>query len=195
MIGLTVAGHESPRRLTGIIQCDISVGNLMMNEEIGNPSQEAFLIDLDLAYKQGRDEWSGAPSKTGTKVFMAIGALLGDKHSFMHHLESFFWVLFWVCIHYTGPNCPGRVVPEFEEWNDMSITVLAVQKAGTVAHERRFLRMGEVVTPYFQPLVPHLNRLRREVFPNGHAWERENDRLYVDMEHVLRRAMEDPDVE
>jgi Fungal protein kinase len=113
MIGLTVAGHQSLRRLTGIIQCDISIGNLMMNEEIGNPSQEAFLIDLDLAFKEARDEWSCAPSKTGTKIFMAIGALHGDPHSFMHDLESFFWVLFWMCIHYTGPNCPGRVVKEF----------------------------------------------------------------------------------
>lgn len=31
---------------------------------------------------------------------IAIGALLGEQHSFMHDLESFFWVLFWICIHY-----------------------------------------------------------------------------------------------
>lgn len=55
---------------------------------------DGFLIDLDLAVKTDRENASGAPSKTGTKVFMAIGALYGEDHNFMHDLESFFWVLF-----------------------------------------------------------------------------------------------------
>jgi hypothetical protein len=36
---------------------------------------------------------SGAKGKTGTRAFMAIGALLGEQHSFMHDPE----LLFWVC--------------------------------------------------------------------------------------------------
>jgi len=35
---------------------------------------------------------------------MAIRALLSEQHLFMHDLESFFWVLFWICIHYDGPG-------------------------------------------------------------------------------------------
>jgi Fungal protein kinase len=38
MLVLTIVGHESLRGLTGIIHNDISVGNLMMNEEGDNPS-------------------------------------------------------------------------------------------------------------------------------------------------------------
>jgi hypothetical protein len=53
-----------------------------------------FLIDLDLAVKEQRISASGAKGKTGTRAFMAIGTLLGEQHSFMHDLESFFWVLF-----------------------------------------------------------------------------------------------------
>ena len=101
---LTVAGHESLRDLTGIIQSDISIDNLMMNEEEDNPSRQSFLIVLDPAIKESRENPSGAPRKTGTRAFMAIGALYGEKHTFMHDLESFFWVLFWICIHYNGPN-------------------------------------------------------------------------------------------
>ena len=56
-------------------------------------------------------------SKTGTRTFMAIDALYGEEHSFMHDLESFFWVLFWTCIHYNEPNKESRVVPKFEKWN------------------------------------------------------------------------------
>lgn len=66
----------------------------MTNEDDNNPSWPSFLIDLDLAIKEQRDIASGARGKTGTRTFMAIGALLGDQHSFIHDLESFFWVLF-----------------------------------------------------------------------------------------------------
>lgn len=69
-----------------ILHRDISVGNVMLNEA----EDDGFLIDLDLAVKIDREKASGAPSKTGTKVFMAIGALYGEDHSFMHDLESFF---------------------------------------------------------------------------------------------------------
>src|SRR2546423_7049356 len=59
----------------------------------------------------------GARGKTGTRAFMAIGVLLDKKHSFRHDLESFFWVLFWICVHYSSPNEESRVVPRFEKWN------------------------------------------------------------------------------
>lgn len=64
-----------------------------------HPSWGAFLIDLDLAIKEQREQSSGARGKTGTRAFMAIG-LEDENHSFMHDLEPFFWVLFWICIHY-----------------------------------------------------------------------------------------------
>lgn len=72
----------------------------MINEDVNNPSWSAFLIDLDLANKESREAVSGAKDKTRTRAFMAIGALLDEQHSFTHDLESFFWVLFWICIHY-----------------------------------------------------------------------------------------------
>jgi hypothetical protein len=48
--------------------------------------------------------------KTGTRAFMPIAQLLGDELSFVDSLESFFWVLFWICIHFNGPDNTGRVV-------------------------------------------------------------------------------------
>jgi hypothetical protein len=46
---------------------------------------------------------------------MAIGVLHDDeKHLFMHDLESFFWVLFWICIYCNGPN-EEMVVPQFDK--------------------------------------------------------------------------------
>lgn len=90
----------------------------MMNEEKKNPSRLAFLIDFDLAIKEQREEPWGARTKTGTRAFMAIRLLYGEKHSFMHDLELFFWVLFWICIHHNDPNEKRRAVPRFEKWKN-----------------------------------------------------------------------------
>ena len=42
----------------------------------------------------------------------------------MHDLESFFWVLFWICVHYSGPD-ESRVIPRFEKWNYVDTEELA----------------------------------------------------------------------
>jgi hypothetical protein len=126
---------------------------------------------------------------------MAIGALYGEKRSFRHDLESFFWVLFWICIHYSGPNGEGRVVPRFEKWNYADTEELAEIKKGMVGHEGDFLKMAsEYFTAYYKPLIPWVNKLRRLVFPNGERWEKDDPKLYSRMRDVLRKAIEDPGV-
>lgn len=78
-----------------ILHRNISVGNIMLIKN----KDDGFLIDFDFINKTSNDKAFGAPSKTGTKIFMAIGASIGEQHSFMHDLELFFWVLFWICIY------------------------------------------------------------------------------------------------
>ena len=166
----------------------------MMNEEEDNPSWPSFLIDLDLTIKENREEPSDAPNKTGTRAFMAIGALYGEKHSFMHDLESFFWVLFWICIHYSGPS-ESRVVPKYDLWNYVDMKELAKTKKGEVDDEGDFIRtVEENFMPYYQPLIPWVNRLRKVVFPDGWRQRKENQELYSRMKAVLQEAREDPQV-
>jgi hypothetical protein len=166
----------------------------MINEDDDNPSWQSFLIDLDLAVKEQRERVSGARGKTGTRAFMAIGVLLGEKHSFMHDLESFFWVLFWICVHYVGPN-DERIVPRFEKWNYMDTEELAGMKKGLVDDEGDFLKIAEMTfTPYYQSLIPWVNRLRRQIFPGGGRWKKENQNLYSTVRGILLEALEDPKV-
>ena len=148
-----------------MLQRDISINNLMVNEDAENSSWPAFLMDLDLAVKEQRVKSSGARGKTGTRAFMAIGVLLDDEqHSFMHDLESFFWVLFWICVHYDGPgNSVGAT--EFECWNYESSAKLAELKKGLISDGRGFLKMMQTKsTFYYKPLVPYIKSLRRKVF-------------------------------
>jgi hypothetical protein len=72
------------------------------------------LIDFDLVFKEQQEERLEVQGKAGTRVFIAIGVLLGEKHLFIYNLESFFWVLFWIYIYYTEPDWKGRVT-KFEE--------------------------------------------------------------------------------
>jgi len=180
-----IEGHESLRR-AGFLHRDISINNLMVNNDNSNPSWPSFLIDLDLAVREQREGASGAKGKTGTRAFMAIGALLGEQHTFMHDLESFFWVLFWICIHYDEPR-QGRAVRQFDKWNYVDMEELAKQKLGTVAQEAIFMwTITDHFTPHYRPLIPLLGRLRKMVFPGGGPWEREEDGLYSRMREALR---------
>jgi hypothetical protein len=187
-----IDGYESLYTRAGMLQCDISPNNLMVNEDEDNPSWHAFLIDLDLAIKDDRTKSSGARRKTGTRAFMAIGVLLDDElHSFMHDLESFFWVLFWICIHYHGPD-QERVMKRFDKWNYADTEELAEIKKGVVGDERDFLKTLEATfTSYYQPLIPCVNRLRRKVFPDGRRWREPDPKLYSGMKEILRTARDE----
>ncbi|EJT69172.1 hypothetical protein GGTG_13281 [Gaeumannomyces tritici R3-111a-1] len=178
-----IEGHESLRQEAGLLHRDISIGNLMVSKDNGG-----FLIDLDLAVKEQRISASGAKGKTGTRAFMAIGALLGEQHSFMHDLESFFWVLFWICIHCDGPG-KGTVVAQFDKWNYANTEELTRLKKGEISDEGDFIKAAEeYFTPYYKPMVPWVNRLRKVVFPNGRRWENEDSRLYTRMKEILGEA-------
>ncbi|KAI6257061.1 hypothetical protein MCOR27_000050 [Pyricularia oryzae] len=189
-----IEGHES-LRMAGFLHRDISINNLMINEDIDSLSWPYFLIDLDFGVPEPRAAGaSGIKDKAGTRAFMAIGALLGEQHTFMHNLESFFWVLFWIYVHYNGPNT-GKIINEFDQWNYISMDLLAKEKKGQVSHERDFIKFAEEnFTPHYQPLVTWVNKLRKAVFPNGGRWEREEIKLYAQMKSILREARGDPEV-
>lgn len=74
-----ISGHQSLYN-AGILHRDISINNILINEDEKNPSWPAFLIDLDLAITIERHGATGANGKTGTRAFMAIGSLKGENH-------------------------------------------------------------------------------------------------------------------
>ncbi len=188
-----IQGHRSLRD-AGLLHRDISANNLMVNEDPDNSSWPAFLIDLDLAVREPREGASGAEGRTGTKAFMAIGALLGEQHSFMHDLESFFWVLFWICIHYDGPG-KGRRVLRFDKWNFVETEELAETKLGVIADSDMFSKtLLDYFAVYYQPLIPWVDQLRQVVFPNGRRWKKEDKKLYTQMTEILQAAQFDPEV-
>jgi serine/threonine protein kinase len=181
-----LSGHESLYR-AGILHRDISHGNIMLPEQDG----EGFLIDLDLAVRLVEHKPSGAPSKTGTKIYMAVQALMGEHHAFKHDLESFFWVLFWLGIHWDGPTRKRRTETAYSEWNTMTTRTFATVKMGQIYSARIFRKdLEEHCSDYCKALIPCLMGLRDEIF--GPMWEKDDDEdLYSRMIHVLKKARQE----
>ncbi|KAG6042253.1 hypothetical protein E4U39_006137 [Claviceps sp. Clav50 group G5] len=185
-----IKGHKSLYD-NGLLHRDISINNLMINEDRDNPSRKSFLIDLDFAINTEVEMAPGAQGRTGTTIFMAIGLLRGDEHSFMHDLESFFWVLFWICIHYEGPG--KSIEPtRYEYWDHLSDIELSCIKLGVIS-DTKFRNPEKLdFTPYYQPLIPHVCKLRNVVFPGGNPRDKPLPELYSMMLRVIREAQKDP---
>lgn len=151
-----------------------------------------YLAELKLATsyeKQYYQKLVEKPGMTGTLPFMAIGALDGDPHSFMHDLESFFWVLFWICIHYTRPGKETQDIGEFKDWNYESTEKLAQLKSDLVSEEERINKqMSVFVTDYCKDLIPCVEELWKIIFPGGKRWKAENHSLYSQMKAVIEKA-------
>ncbi|ETS04455.1 hypothetical protein M419DRAFT_6310 [Trichoderma reesei RUT C-30] len=183
-----IRGHESLRRQAGLLHRDISINNVVIDED-GPGDRKGFLIDLDLAIKEQRIKASGTKGKTGTRAFMAIGVLMGRQHSFMHDLESFFWVLFWICVHYDGPDKARK--SDFDEWNFMRDRNLAGAKLAIIYDFESFRDEAESsFTPFYAPLIPLMDRLRAVVFPNGQPQRQPDEGLYSAMSNVLLQGLE-----
>lgn len=103
-------------------------------------------------------------------------------------------MLFWICIHCNGPG-KGIGSTEFSSWNYESDLILIGSRVNVIDEEVDFLAVAKKsFTPYYQPLIPWVNRLRREVFPDGRRWRTLEPKLYSSMREVLREAQEDPNV-
>jgi len=99
---------------------------------------------------------------------MAIGVLLGEIHSAWHDFKSFFWVLFWICIHYNGLNKKGNIVNRFNKWNSVDTEELAKIKKKEVDDKGDFFKGADNnFLLYYQPLIPWVNRLQKVVFPGS----------------------------
>lgn len=96
-----IQGHRSLHE-NGILHRDVSINNIMITfpDQHRPDGLTGFLTDLDMAIETSETEPSGAPNRTGTMEFMAIGTLKGQVHTFRHDLESFYYVFLWICVHY-----------------------------------------------------------------------------------------------
>jgi hypothetical protein len=91
-----IKAHRSLYFDGDILHIDISENNITITNPDKADGFMGMLIDLDLAIEVG-GERTGARHQTGTMEFMAIQVLQKIDHTYRHDLESFFYVLIWIC--------------------------------------------------------------------------------------------------
>lgn len=117
--------HRQLYLKAGILHRDISTGNILAttprtkltgyreHDDTYKPPT-GFLIDFDHAITM-IERFTGAVNRTGTDAFFAISVLRGGYNSYGADLESFFYVLCWMCCRYSGrPHEPAT--NHLDEW-------------------------------------------------------------------------------
>lgn len=107
------------------------------------------LIDLDLAaqIRDGDRELEVKASRVGTLPFLPIDLLVEPfppRHYYRHDLESFFYVLVWICVHYRRGE-PSKL-DFFRWWYTGNWAGMEEGKLGFLTNVKRFLplELGEL---------------------------------------------------
>jgi hypothetical protein len=130
-----IKAHRSLYLTGKILHRGISENNIIITDPEKADGFTGMLIDLDLAKEVGTDP-SGARHKTGTMEFMAIEVLRQIDHTYRHDLESFFYVLLWICARRTWDSefeCNKKHRPQksiLQNWYTGSYKEIARSKQG-----------------------------------------------------------------
>ncbi|KAI9615559.1 hypothetical protein H4Q26_011500 [Puccinia striiformis f. sp. tritici PST-130] len=133
-----IRGHHALFN-AGYLHRDISINNLMINDQATDPCRRSFLIDLDVAINRESND-DKHHTLTGTKVFMSASLLLEENcHSHVDDLESFFRVFVWICIHCSDEKTERTDVLD---WHRQSMEDL-----GSIKEKQ--LRRPDLLTKHF----------------------------------------------
>jgi serine/threonine protein kinase len=184
----------------GIIHRDVSINNIMIANKPRENELKGFLIDLDMAKAIG-SESSGATNRTGTMEFMAINILKRrEPHSYRDDLESFFYVLIWICVMYesTGnrhyiqdAENKKRSPPVLDGW---SSPYAASVKCAQMTEELEFQDVLNEFSDGFRELESMMKEIRQALFPSQDGGvtvgsEVEQDRLYGAFLGIIQRQL------
>ncbi|KAI5862977.1 serine/threonine-protein kinase Sgk2 [Durotheca rogersii] len=164
-----IRAHRSLYTVGNILHRDISSNNILITEPRTENDFKGMLIDLDLA--KVRDSGpSGARHQTGTMQFMAVEVLCKVDHTYRHDLESFFYVLLWMCARqswsngFAGQRQPPKV-SLLRRWEMGDFDTIAQSKAGdmSVFGLERIMREFPDALDAVKPLCL---RIRKLLFPH-----------------------------
>ena len=162
-----IKAHRSLYLKGNILHRDISENNIIITNPKETGGFAGMLIDLDLAKVLGSGR-SGARHQTGTMEFMAIEVLQGIDHTYRHDLESFFYVLIWLCARRGWDLCgnpKGRPKESvLTKWYSGSFKDIAEAKRGYM-HVDGFEDILDELPAAFDRVKPLCKKIRGILFP------------------------------
>jgi serine/threonine protein kinase len=163
-----IKAHRSLYKTGNILHRDVSSNNIIITKSETADGFKGMLIDLDLA-KVRDSSPSGARHQTGTMQFMAVEVLRTADHTYRHDLESFFYVLLWLCARQAWHSgfAGGRKPPKeslLRKWEIGSFKDIASAKMGhmTVNSMEDIMAEFPDALDGVQPLCV---RIRKVLFP------------------------------
>lgn len=163
-----ITAHRSLYMAGNILHRDISSNNIIITDPNQADGFKGMLIDLDLAKVKDSGP-SGARHQTGTIQFMAVEVFRTVDHTYRHDLESFFYVLLWMCARQSWRNGFARHEEQppqeslLRRWEVGSFKSIAASKASDMAVHIRDI-MGEFPR-VLDAVKPLCLRIRKILFP------------------------------
>ncbi|KAA8908016.1 hypothetical protein FN846DRAFT_686002 [Sphaerosporella brunnea] len=168
-----ILGHKHMYTAHGVVHRDVSLNNVLLHPT----APHGFLIDFDVAISRSRQGLSGAGFVTGTFKYMAIDVQQGlraEPHNPIHDLESFYYVLLDIFIHYDVEGKRRHPPPR--------ATVFAAAPGRGNAADAKRLCLGE--TRFMENVMPTLNAVaRRKLGTTLNRW-----RIRIAEEFARREA-------
>ena len=164
-----IKAHRSLYFKGKILHRDISENNIIITDPETADGFTGVLIDLDLAKVVGSGR-SGARHQTGTMEFMAIQVLQRVAHTYRHDLESFFYVLLWICARRAwetefGCNAADRPIKNvLKRWYTGTYDDIARNKRGDM-HIDGFEDILDGFPQAFDCVKPLCRKIRGILFP------------------------------
>lgn len=161
-----IEGHKSLLQ-AGYLHRKISVSNLMIDVDDEN---RGFLIDLEPAGGTNKTlVYRLQDSRIGTREFMSIRLIEDERsgNSLADDMESFFWVLLWICVHYNGKGeYSGN--QNFDIWHNEIDDILAIKKRNIVSDTTKFEKIAKAnFTQFYKPMIPLMEELRKMLFTDA----------------------------
>ncbi|POW09947.1 hypothetical protein PSTT_06393 [Puccinia striiformis] len=183
-----IKGHEA-LLTAGYLHRDISINNLMFANETDDPDQKSFVIDLDMAIAYPIQNHEDLKARTGTKFFMSSNLLLkGHPHSFIDDIESFFWVLIWICIH----DCNDKsTFINKSDWNQQDPFTLGLVKCYYLGHLHLLTDIFRSQFKNSEPLICCVKEFA-EIVADDRARTKESETLYPQILNIFCKAQGKP---
>ena len=169
-----IKAHRSLYTAGKILHRDISENNIIITDPKEADGFTGMLIDQDLAKEIGTGP-SGARHQTGTMEFMAIQVLRRISHTYRHDLESFFYVLLWICGRRAwerGYRCKAAHQPResmLSKWYTGSYKEIAQNKTYAMLFDglRELLEEFPAVFDCVKPLCEEIRGILFPLSENG----------------------------
>ncbi|VCU39388.1 Bgt-51861 [Blumeria graminis f. sp. tritici] len=171
-----IKAHRSLFTDAKILHRDISVNKILLKICDDPKDYGGILIDLDLAtlFKDGKAQGK-LEVMTGTMQFMALEILKNSfavpgavvSHSYRHDLESFFYVLLWICIRYGWPDNKSPHLDFLRKWYSGTAEEIHTNKKMQMKLETFGEEVYEWIPPTFKVTENLVRKLWKILFCKG----------------------------